>query len=171
MAGLGGAIDPALAIGDVVIDGQSTLPVPTGHWRRGEICTTPDLVATVAQKHALFAASGALVADLENAIAREFAARHGIPFLGIRAVSDDAGERLDPATLRWIDATGRLRPARLAADLFRRPATIPALWRLGRRSRVAVRNLAEAVRMIVCALDAASEPPTDAHARPCRSTA
>jgi nucleoside phosphorylase len=149
MAGLGGALDPSLAIGDVVVDRESDLDVPAGRWRRGVIQTTEGVVATVADKRALFGATGALVADMENAIARSFAADRGVPFLGIRAVSDRADEALDPATLRWIDEAGALRPMPLMADLCRRPMRIPALWRLGRRSRVAARKLAEAVENII----------------------
>jgi hypothetical protein len=149
MAGLGGALDPTLGIGDVVVDQDSDLNIPAGPWHRGMIHTTDGVVATVADKRALFAATGALVADMENAIARRFAAGLGIPFLGVRSVSDGADDPLDPATLRWIGPAGALRPGPLLADLCRRPARIPALWRLGRRSRVAVGKLADAVEQIV----------------------
>jgi adenosylhomocysteine nucleosidase len=149
MAGLGGALDPTLNIGDIVVDRDSDLDIPAGPWRRGVIHTTDGVVATVADKQTLFAATGALVADMENAIARACAAGLGAAFLGIRAVSDAADDPLDPATLRWIDPAGALNPGPLLADLCRRPARIPALWRLGRRSRVAVGNLADAVERIV----------------------
>jgi hypothetical protein len=149
MAGFGGALDPTLEIGDVVVDRNSDIAAPNGPWRRGDIHTALGVVASVADKCALFGETGALVADMEKAIARTFAAEHGVPFLGIRAVSDRADEPLDPATLRWVDAAGALRPLRLAADLCRRPARIPELWRLGRRSRIAVQNLADAVARVV----------------------
>jgi hypothetical protein len=157
MAGLGGALDPTLGTGEIVVDRKSDLATPAGRWRRGDIHTTPGVVSTAAEKQALFGQTAALVVDMENAIARNVAAAHGLRFLGIRAVSDCADEPLDPATLRWIDAAGGLRRARLAADLCRRPGTIPALWRLGRRSRVAVMNLADAVSQIVTSRECAAE--------------
>jgi hypothetical protein len=149
MAGLGGALDPALAIGDVVVDTQSDLAIPPGPWRRAAIHTATGLISTVDQKRQLFGDTGAAVVDMENAAAREFAARHGLPFLGVRAVSDRADEPLDPATLGWVDAHGSLRPTRLALDLCRKPGSIPSLVRLGQRSRIAVAALAEAVAKIV----------------------
>ena len=64
------------------------------------------------------------------------------------ATSRAVASLIDPATLRWIGPAGALRPVPLLADLCRRPARIPALWRLGRRSRVAVEKLADAVEQI-----------------------
>src|SRR3954468_17590696 len=169
MAGLGGGLDPALATGDVVIDERSDLPVPEGSWRRGRIHTTSEIIPSVPAKQAAFAATGALVVDMENELARAFAISQGIPFLGVRAVSDRACDELDVATLRWIDPAGELLPGRVAADVLLRPWTAPALWRLGRRSRVAVRNLADAVtRFVTPTAPAAHET---RRSPPCGSTA
>jgi nucleoside phosphorylase len=149
MAGLAGALDPALEVGDVVVDGDVGPLLPHRGWRRGAIHTSGEIVATAAAKQALFAATGALVVDMESAVAREFAASRSVPFLSTRAVSDRAADALDPATLDWVDAAGGLRPAKLAADLCRRPGTIPDLVRLGIRSRTAMRSLSDAVLHVV----------------------
>jgi hypothetical protein len=149
MAGLAGALDPTLSVGDIVVDQESTLPVPGKSWRRGKFHTASEVIGTAAQKRALFAATGALVVEMENAVVRAFASGQGLPFLGIRAVSDHADEPLDPAVLRWVNPGGGLRPGRLAAELCLRPWKIAALWRLGRHSRLAVNKLAQAVSEIV----------------------
>jgi len=149
MAGLAGALDPALAIGDVVVDERSDLAIPSGPWRRATLHTAADLISTVEQKRRLFAETGAAVVDMENAAVRAFAARHSVPFLGIRAVSDRADEPLDPTTLGWIDADGALRTGRLVLGVCRRPGSIPSLVRLGKRSKIAAAALAEAVERIV----------------------
>jgi nucleoside phosphorylase len=149
MAGLAGALEPSLSVGDVVVDQASDFPVTDGRWRRGGIHTAGEIVATPAGKSALFRAGGDLVVEMENAFARRFAAERGVPFLGVRAVSDSAAEPLDAAVLRFVDPSGRVRLGRLAAELCRRPGLIPALWRLRSRTAIALRNLSGAVRQIV----------------------
>ena len=52
MAGLGGALDPELAIADVVVDELSDLTVGDRAWRRGRIYTANKIVASVPQKRA-----------------------------------------------------------------------------------------------------------------------
>ena len=160
MIGLAGALDPTLAAGEVVIDESSSVDVSPGPWRRGRIYTTDRIVATPAEKAALFASTGAFVVDMESAIVRAFADSCGLPFLGIRAVSDRADESLDPATLAWIDDAGQLRPRRVAMTLCRRPMLIPSLVRLRKRSNLALGNLASALQTIL-AKQPALQPVTE----------
>jgi adenosylhomocysteine nucleosidase len=149
MAGLGGALDPELHIGDVVIDERSTFPVPAGIGRRGAIHTAADLVSTPAHKASLYRQTGALVVDLENEVARRLAAERGVPFLGLRAVSDRADEALDPAVGRLVDPSGRLRVTALAREICRRPALLADLYRLRARSGRAMASLTGALRAIL----------------------
>lgn len=149
MAGLAGALHPALQIGDVVIDAASDKIPGNLKFRRGKIYTADRLIATPAVKADLFHATGALVVEMENAIIRAAANAAGIPFIGIRAVSDTADQALDPAVLGLVDNLGRMRPLAIAGTLLRRPALIPYLNRLGAASRLAADRLAEAVREIL----------------------
>jgi adenosylhomocysteine nucleosidase len=149
MAGLAGALDPALDDGDIIIDQPLGDTLQDARWHRGRIHTSDHLIATPAEKAALFASSGAAVVDMETAKARAFAERTGVPFLAIRAVSDRADQPLDPATVSWVTPAGGLRAGKVAVTLLRRPTMVPQLMRLRRRSNLAMQNLAEAIREIL----------------------
>jgi len=142
--GVCGALDPALAPGEVVlpravIDEHARYPCDAawhaelrnaiGDHRRvheGVLCTPRALVAEVAAKRDLHHASGAIAADLESAAVAAVAAAHAVPFLALRAVADHAQDRLPPAVCAAIGADGRPRPfATLAALLLH-----PDEWRL-----------------------------------------
>jgi hypothetical protein len=135
LAGFAGALDPILGVGDIVRDDPP-----------GSIYTSSDIVATAREKADLFARTGARAVDMENATVRRFAEQIGVPFFGIRAISDTANEDLDPRVLRFVDETGRPRPAAIAKGLLLRPALIPTLNRLRINSAIAGRALAVAVR-------------------------
>jgi hypothetical protein len=159
MAGLGGALDPELETGEVVIDGEIPMSNPPRR-RRGAIHTADRIVATPAEKALLFRQTRALVVDMESAAARGLAAAIGVPFLGVRAISDRADEPLDPAVLRLVDSSGRLRPSRLARELVRRPTFVQTLLRLRPGSELAMTNLAAALREILTDLSFSRAPGT-----------
>jgi adenosylhomocysteine nucleosidase len=135
MAGLAGALDPALRIGDIV----------TGE----AIHTTDHLIATPAEKVALFRETGARAVDMENAIVRRAAEAAGIPFIGIRAISDTANQAIDPAVLTLTDDVGRPRLLAVTMLLLRRPAMAGRLRQLQRQSTVAAAALGEAVKTLL----------------------
>jgi hypothetical protein len=149
MAGLAGALDPALHVGDVVVDADPSgtdLPPSTGvSIRRGKIHTSDRLVALPADKGLLFAQTGALAVDMEQRIAREMLAPLSISVTGIRAISDTADTQLDPALLHLVDPIGRPKWPALAAAMFRRPALLLSLIRLERDSSRAARQLTRAI--------------------------
>ena len=144
MAGVGGALDPGLSVGDVVVDG------PVHDVRRGTIHTVDRVVSTAAEKAALFAATGAAVVDMEQAVVRRWAA---VQVVGVRAVSDAAHHAVDPAVVRFVTDVGRPRPAAIAAGLLRRPGLVPHLLQLNRHTRLALDRLAAVLPVIVRQLD------------------
>jgi len=138
MAGFGGALDPVLKVGDVVWDDPP-----------GVIYTSTQLVSTPAEKALLRERTGARAVDMENAIVRALAVRLGVPFFGVRAVSDTAEEAVDPLVLKLVDDTGRVRARAMARTLMQRPGIIPILNRLRINSGIAGRALANAVRIFL----------------------
>lgn len=142
VAGLAGALDPALQVGDVATD----LPL-AGHacptLRRGKIVSLSRLAATPQEKARLFAQTRAAVVEMEQAVIA--AAAPEAQVFGVRAVSDRADEALDPQLLGLIDEVGRPRPLALTRLLLRRPMAVSDLLRLSRASRLALRNLGNAI--------------------------
>jgi len=135
MAGLAGALDPALKIGDVVSD-------ETG----SRIHTSEKLVSTPDEKARLFRETGAAAVDMENAIVLAKANAAAVPFVGIRAISDTAGESVDPALFKLVDESGKVKPLAAARLFLRRPALLAQARRLQTNSNKALEALGAAVR-------------------------
>lgn len=103
---------------------------------------TPRAKAEAAQR------TGACAVDMESAAIAALAAERGLPFVCLRAVVDQARDRVPRAALECVDAYGRLRVAALARALLHRPDELPAILRLGRGFARARRALASAERIV-----------------------
>jgi adenosylhomocysteine nucleosidase len=150
--GIAGGLAPALRPGDCIIAttvlaGDETL-APDESWIArmasrvpqavlAALAGTDAIVAEVAAKADLFAASGAHAADMESHVAARFAKRHGLPFAAIRAVADHAQSALPPAAAHALTPDGRVDYRNVARSLVRQPRQIPALVRTARESNAA----------------------------------
>jgi len=158
--GIAGALDPALKPGDVVIGtlaAPSSVPAEGGgsalvealardlpHAHRGTIAGSDTIAATLAQKAALRATSGALAVDMESHVAARVAARHALPFAILRTISDAADHVLPPAALVGMRPDGGMALGAVLASLARHPAQLSALVRTGRDAGLAFKALAGA---------------------------
>jgi adenosylhomocysteine nucleosidase len=149
LAGFAGALDPALKVGDVVLDWRGGPAPQPGSFRTGRIHSANAIVATAADKAALFARTGAAAVEMEGDAVRRLLAETGIPFIGLRAITDAADEELDPALLGLVDSFGRPKPLALAGFIARHPRRIASLRRLGAAVRLAGRRLSEAISVLV----------------------
>jgi adenosylhomocysteine nucleosidase len=135
-AGIAGALQPTLAIGDVlrprtVIDASdsSRAEIPTG---QGILVSFPE-VAGAAQKVKLGNAFQADVVDMEAAAVARVAAIHGIEFVAVKAISDEADFEM-PDLSRFITPDGQFRSSAFAAYAALRPQLWPQVIRLAKNS-------------------------------------
>src|SRR5262245_51192413 len=152
VAGIGGGLDPALLRGDIVVDELSTFDTTSFGLRRGRIETVEEVVSTQQQKRAVFRTTGALIVDMENAIVRERAERIGIPFIGIRAVSDTATESLDAMMFDLVDDEGDPRVSAAIMALMRRPTMMMDVLRARAGANTALERLTRTLPYMIKAM-------------------
>ena len=85
------------------------------------------------------------VVEMESAAIALAAAEYGIPFVGLRTVSDPFDEELGFSLDEFCDNRMRIRIPRVLLTIARKPRIIPQLIRLARNSRVAAASLSRAV--------------------------
>lgn len=112
----------------------------------GSMVTAP-VILTKAEHQGAFRHLEHPVLDQETAAAAEVAAAHGVAFLGLRAVTDRAGEEIPgfiaAAANKGLTPGPGLALAWLARDP-RRAAPLAHFWK---RSRLAAHNLAQALKL------------------------
>jgi adenosylhomocysteine nucleosidase len=148
--GLAGALEKSLypgdlIIGDCVIVGDETLICDydwtdqisarmPDHVLIGPVAGSTTMVTDPAAKAELNAESGALAVDMESLVVARFAARHGLPFTILRAISDSADQTLPPAVLVGMKSDGGMALGAVLGALARKPRQLPALIRTGREA-------------------------------------
>jgi hopanoid-associated phosphorylase len=154
--GLGGGLSPLLKVGEVVIADQ--ILSGAEHWRcderwrvalaaklpqahQGPVAASDLILEDRDDKAALYAKTGALVVDMESAVAARFAAGRKLPFAALRVISDDAGHVLPPAALVAMKPDGGIALGRVLASLLRHPLQVPGLIRTARTSNKAFKEL------------------------------
>jgi adenosylhomocysteine nucleosidase len=157
MAGVAGALDPALSVGDVVVadavdtDAERRTPgvIPVlrqppaslSRARRGTLLSIDRVLQTAAEKRGA-ASGGRLAVEMETAGLARVARERGVPWAALRAVSDTADESLPLDFNRLRDPDGDLPTSRVALMALAQPRSIPGLMRLGRNTSLAAEALA-----------------------------
>lgn len=139
--GICGALDPALALGDIVVD-ESAAPRSDRPHRRGTIVSVDRVISTVEEKQQL--AVQGIAVEMESRAVAEVARERGLRFFCVKAVSDTAAEEMPLDFNRYRAADGSFEKGRIALAAVSRPFTLlPALLRLNRHSQFAARKLGE----------------------------
>ena len=160
-AGVAGALSGQLRAGDLVAsrrvrDASGEAPPPDDRLlsralaasgvQAGTLVTVEKPAVTSAEKAVLAASlpdADPATVDMESAAwARESAARR-IPYLIVRAVSDEAGEELPRYLSDCTDEKGSIHRRAVVARALANPTSIPALWRMWRRVRDGGARLAD----------------------------
>ena len=158
--GLAGGLDPALAAGTVLLPHEVISPegrvLPTAwKWRErlsdavaasctacgGRLLTWREPIASPADKAIAFRQAAAAAVDLESFAVAAVAARHGLPFLAVRAIADTGLDGLPRSLIAAAAAGGDMPMGRVLGALVRAPADLPAFIRLVRQYVAASRAL------------------------------
>ena len=182
VAGVAGGLSPSLGLGALVLAEQvlaedegelhaadaALLDVVSriGGAQRGVVVSAGRIADTVAEKRRLLALAGTRVApaaaaadlravvDLESAAFVAVAARMGVPWIVLRAVSDTATESVPAILNRSRDEGGAVRRGSVVRGLLGNPGALLPLLALRERVRTCAGVLADAVELTVVALGA-----------------
>lgn len=105
------------------------------------LATSKTVIGRAEQKEKLSSEADAV--EMESYVILAEAARHGVPAVAIRAVSDTADFDIPYDFDQALNRRGQIGVMRVFSQVLLRPAGLPALLKLGRNSRIAARRLAE----------------------------
>jgi nucleoside phosphorylase len=160
IAGYGGGLDPALHLGDVVVSPElppGFTPPELLRGRRavaGKILHVSRVIASPEAKARLLLESGAACCEMESGVIGPIADRLGIPWAGVRAISDAASDRLPEGLLAasWDAKARRPTPGRLLPAMLRRPWEAMAFLRFVSGLGLARENLGRVLERLVAAV-------------------
>jgi adenosylhomocysteine nucleosidase len=142
-AGLAGALDPELKLGDLIIaeNYSSRELLESPHLRLEEaaiylapIVTAPAIVESKADREKLAKESGAAAVDMETEFIAKACAVRKVPMISLRAISDTIAEPFPAPAKVLFDVEKQKTPAaRLAFYLATHPAAIGRLKNFGAR--------------------------------------
>ncbi|MBL0225236.1 MAG: hypothetical protein IPQ16_06540 [Geobacteraceae bacterium] len=92
------------------------------------------------------------VVEMESSAIALAAEENGIPFIGIRTVSDPFDEELDFSLDEFCDRQMRIRIPRVLLTVARKPLIIPQLIRLARNSSIAAARLSDSFGRLLAVL-------------------
>jgi len=142
-AGVAGACDPTLRVGDIVRAGV-VIDARTGERFTNrlfsETLITTSVIAGVKEKQRLYASYKASAVDMEAATVARLAQAHHIAFRAIKSISDEASFEMEELA-QFATPDGQFREAAFAAHSAVRPHLWPKLFALAGNSKRALQSL------------------------------
>ncbi len=173
-AGLGGGVRQGLAIGDVVIAGQSLAlsegvisdagALENGRYLRamqesfshrpfriadGTTITSGRIVPKGTARQLIAKEVMNPVLDMETCAVAQTACRNGIPLVAVRAISDAAEEELLFSLDEITDRDLKVRIGKVLIAIAKKPRILPQLLRLAKNAKLAGNNLALVLEKLV----------------------
>jgi len=155
-AGFGGGLLPEVAVGDLVLATNYSSPEIVSQlnlgerWHKGDLVTVDAIVEKSEGKRQLRESSGAIAADMETAHLARVCAENGVPFLGIRCISDALNDDMPvPANVLLNPVTCRPDPLGLFKHLITNPTCVTGFNKLLKNAKTAQTRLAEGLEEIL----------------------
>jgi adenosylhomocysteine nucleosidase len=108
----------------------------------GAILGLDHMLSSPQGKAEAYARRGALAIDMESHHVARAAGERNLPFIAVRAISDQADEVLPAIMATFVDAEGQTKVSAVLAALLADRITVGELLTAGRDSRRALKNLA-----------------------------
>jgi adenosylhomocysteine nucleosidase len=155
VTGIAGGIERVTAVGDLVVPeevvdgatGERFRPAPPAGVTVQGIIRTGDATSyrLSGEELAGLRAEGVVALDMETAAIARVCARHQVPWIAFRAVSDMAGdESVGEVVMTLVHPDGRPHVRKAAWFMLTHPWKLPRLARLGRDANAAAVSAADA---------------------------
>lgn len=115
---------------------------------RGKIAGRDLVLAKSSEKNSLHGKTGALAVDMESHIAADYARRHSLPFVAIRAITDPVTRNLPPIATDALTSDGKIAIGRVLKGLLRDTDQLPAMIAAGIDSERAFASLRRCRRLL-----------------------
>ncbi len=153
-AGFAGALNNDLQIGDLLLAGnfstvnlsETCVSLSDFPIRIANLLTAPALIDSREERNKLARTSGAAAVDMETEFIARACAKHGVPLLSLRVISDTPRELFPAPTNVLFDIERQqTQILKLATYFFAHPYRIPRLVQFVRRIARAKKILADAL--------------------------
>lgn len=162
--GFGGALDPGLNLAEVVLPTEVinaegdlvAIPIrpemiPAGI-SIGRLLTVDHMVRKTEEKAVWREKTGAIVVDMESHAVADLCRQMNLRWVGLRVITDTAGQELPPEIMTITGPTGAFRLGATIGAIWTRPAAVKDLLKLRESAIIASDKIAHFVTHMIEAL-------------------